>query len=77
MVDFMDLNTHKVNDLYSYVKLDIHVSVFQNEDNKYVYIPNKNGSKNILFVTLFWENYGAMLEFLHKKSVFCKQKQNF
>jgi len=40
-VDFMDLNIYKGNDFFTFGKLDI--SVFQKEENKYMYIPNKSG----------------------------------
>ena len=39
-VDFMDLYIYKGNDFYSFGKLDI--CVFQKEENKYMYIPNKS-----------------------------------
>ena len=40
-VDFMDLYFYKGNDFSSFGKLDI--SVFQKEENKYMYIPMKSG----------------------------------
>ena len=40
-VDFMDLNIYKGDDFFTFGKLDI--SVFQKEENKYMYIPNKSG----------------------------------
>ena len=49
-VDFMDLYIYKVDDFYSFRKLD--VSVFQKEENKYMYIPNKADIKNLQFVIL-------------------------
>ena len=39
-VDFMDLYIYKGDDFYSFGKLDI--SVFQKEENKYMYIPMKS-----------------------------------
>ena len=67
-VDFMDLYIYKGNDFSLFGKLDI--SVFQKEENKYMYIPKKVDIKNILFVTLFWVNYEGMSEFPRKKSIF-------
>ena len=40
-VDFMDLYIYKGDDFYNFSKLDI--SVFQKEENKYMYIPMKSG----------------------------------
>ena len=40
-VDFMDLYIYKGEDFSSFGKLDI--SVFQKEENKYMYIPMKSG----------------------------------
>ena len=40
-VDFMDLNIFKGEDFYLFGKVDI--SVFQKEENKYMYITSKSG----------------------------------
>ena len=53
-VDFMDLFICKGEEFLRNGKLDI--SIFQNEANKYMYIPSKSGHLNTRFVILFWGN---------------------
>ena len=77
-VDFMDLfiniYIYKGEKFYVSGKLDI--SVFQKEENKYVYIPTKSGHQIILFAILYWESYVDTLDVLHKNFTFLKQTKN-
>ena len=65
-VDFMDLFIYKGEEFFVNGKLD--VSVFQKQENKYMYIPGKSGHLNRPSVISFWVNYVDTLGVVHKNS---------
>ena len=62
----MDLFVYKGEEFFVNGKLDI--SVFQKEENKYIYIPSKSGHLNTPVVILFWGNYVGTLDAPRKNS---------
>ena len=74
-VDFMDLFLYKGEEFYVSGKLDI--SFFQKQDNKFMYIQNKSGHQNTLFIISYWENDRDTLDVLHRNSTSFLSKPTF
>jgi hypothetical protein len=74
-IDFMDLYIYRGDDFYNFGKLD--VSVFQKEENKYMYIPNKSGHQKYTIRNFVLGELRRYVRISTQEISFLKTKTNF